>query len=83
MVPLDGPNKRPLGKVDAAGWISQVLTAPPALVGVSPTTSVFFVNVNGEPAYEMSAASSCTVIETVVELLPAELVAVIVTEAVA
>ena len=34
-----------------------MLTAPPLLVGVSPTTSVFLVNVNGEPAYEMSGAS--------------------------
>ena len=31
---------------------------PPVLVGVSPTTSVFLVNVNGEFAYEISAASS-------------------------
>ena len=75
MVPLDVPNKRPLGKVDAAGWIAHVLTAPPALVGVSPTTSVFLVNVNGEFAYEMSAASSWTVIEIVVETSSAELFA--------
>ena len=34
--------------------MAHVLTAPPALVGVSPTTSVFLVNVNGEFAYEMS-----------------------------
>ena len=55
--------------------MAHVLTAPPALVGVSPTTSVFLVNVNGEFAYEISAASSWTVIEMVVELLSAELFA--------
>ena len=61
-VPVISPvavlNERPGIVVEISGSIAHASGAPPTLVGVSPTTTVFFVNVNGEPAYEISAASS-------------------------
>ena len=41
-----------------SGEMPQLSGAPPTLVGVSPVICSFLVNVNGEPAYEISAASS-------------------------
>ena len=47
-----------------------MLTAPPTLVGVSPTTSVFLVNVNGELAYEMLGASMTISVNVSVVVAP-------------
>ena len=46
----------PLGSVPLV--TVHVTTTPPTLVTVAPLTGLFLVNVNGEPAYEMSGASS-------------------------
>ena len=79
--PVDESKDRPAGIVPAV--IAHKFGAPAVYVGVAPLTGLFLVKVYGEPGYEIAdGASSCTVIEIVVELLPAELVAVIVTEAV-
>mgnify|MGYP003686200609 CR=1 FL=1 len=43
---------------ESSGASDVYKSQPPTLVGVTPLTRLFLVNVNGEPAYEMSAASS-------------------------
>jgi len=45
-------------EVEISGSIAHASGAPPTLVGVSPVICSFFVNVNGELAYDISAASS-------------------------
>ena len=61
-VPVIAPvavlNESPGIVVEISGSIAQASGAPPTLVAVAPLTRPFLVNVNGEPAYEMSAASS-------------------------
>jgi len=61
-VPVISPvavlNESPGIEVDISGSIAHASGAPPTLVGVAPLTRLFFVNVNGEPAYDMSASSS-------------------------
>ena len=61
-VPVIAPvavlNESPGIEVDISGSIAHASGAPPTLVGVAPLKRLFLVNVNGEPAYEISAASS-------------------------
>ena len=61
-VPVIAPvavlNERPGIVVEISGSIAQASGAPPTLVGVSPVICSFLVNMNGEFAYEISAASS-------------------------
>ena len=59
MAPVAVLNESPGIEVDISGSIAHASGAPPTLVGVSPAhLDSFLVNVNGEPAYEISAASS-------------------------
>ncbi|MAU74858.1 MAG: hypothetical protein CBC92_002545 [Euryarchaeota archaeon TMED132] len=58
MIPFAGLKESPGIEEERTGSISHVLTAPPTLVGVAPLAGSFLVKVNGELAYEMSAASS-------------------------
>ena len=58
MTPFAGLKESPGIEEERTGSISHVLTALPTLVGDSPLTGSFLVNVNGEFAYEISAASS-------------------------
>ena len=58
MIPFAGLKESPGIEEERTGSISHVLTTPPTLVGVSPMTGSFLVKVNGDPEYEMSAASS-------------------------
>ena len=58
MIPFPKLKESPGIVEERTGSISHVLTAPPTLVGDSPLTGSFLVKVNGEFAYEMSAASS-------------------------
>ena len=58
MTPVAVLNESPGIVVEISGSIAHASGAPPTLVGVAPLTRLFLVNVNGEPAYEISAASS-------------------------
>ena len=58
MAPVAVLNESPGIEVEISGSIAHASGAPPTLVGVAPLTRLFLVNVNGEPAYEMSASSS-------------------------
>ena len=61
-VPVIAPvavlNESPGIEVEISGETPQLSGTPPTLVGVAPLTRLFFVNVNGELAYDISAASS-------------------------
>ena len=61
-VPVIAPvavlNESPGIEVEISGSIAQASGTQPTLVGVAPLTRLFLVNVNGEFAYEISAASS-------------------------
>ena len=63
-VPVRAPGavlkERPWIEVEISGETPQLSGAPPTLVGVAPLTRLFFVNVNGEPAYATSAYSCST-----------------------
>ena len=54
IAPVAVLNESPGIEVEISGSIAHASGAPPALVGVAPLTRLFLVNVNGEPAYEMS-----------------------------
>ena len=58
MAPVAVLNERPGIVVEISGEISQPSGTPPELVGVTPLTRLFLVNVYDESGYEMSAASS-------------------------
>ena len=58
IAPVAELKERPGIEEGTSGVIPQLSGAPPALVGVAPLTRLFLVNVNGEPAYEISASSS-------------------------
>ena len=58
MAPVAVLNESPGIEVDISGSIAHASGTPPTLVGVAPLTRPFLVNVNGEPAYDMSASSS-------------------------
>ena len=73
-VPVIAPvavlKERPGIEEGTSGVIPQLSGAPPALVGVTPLTRLFLVNVNGEPAYEMLGASMTISVNVSVVVAP-------------
>ena len=70
MIPFAGLKESPGIEEERTGSISHVLTTPPTLVGDSPLTGSFLVNVNGEPAYEISGASRTMSVKVSVVVAP-------------
>ena len=70
MAPVAALNERPGIVVEISGSIVQSSGAPPTLVGVTPLTELFLVNVYDESGYEMSGASMTISVNVSVVVAP-------------